>query len=47
MELVELIEKALAELCRYECPHCQGYIGPDRYIDRQDIEKWLGEVSDD
>jgi len=38
---VDLIEGALAEFGHYECPHCQTYIGLDRYVSREDIEGWL------
>jgi hypothetical protein len=39
--LVSLIEDALAEFGHYECPHCQRYIGLDRYVDKGDIKRWL------
>ena len=42
-ELIELIEDALAEFAHSECPYCQANISLDKYVDRNDIEKWLME----
>ena len=39
--LIELIQEALIEFAQSRCPYCQAYIGPDDYIDRKDIERWL------
>ena len=40
-EKVSLIEEALTEFAYSECPYCQSYVGPDKYIDQEDIRKWL------
>jgi hypothetical protein len=36
-----LVSSALAELCNYECPHCQAYINPERYLSVADIHNFV------
>ena len=40
-ELVELVNDAIGELTNLNCPHCESYIGADRYLDNKDIKKYL------
>lgn len=39
---VDLIEAALREFGREQCPYCERYF--DKNVSRQDIEKWLREL---
>lgn len=40
-ELVELVEGALEHFCPHYCPRCECDISVDRYVDEDDIERWL------
>jgi len=40
-ELIELIEDALLHFAHSECPYCQVNISIDKYVDEDDIMRWL------
>ena len=41
IEAKKLVQDALKEFAHSECPYCQVDINLDKYIDDDDIEKWL------
>ncbi len=43
-ELVDLVTDALGAFGHAYCPHCQAYIGLDKYVTENDIEDWIEDM---
>jgi len=42
-DLKEIIEKAIGDLTEQECPYCNTFIGADRSLTDEILDKWLAD----